>query len=121
MGGLRVANMPIPSPQVITRGEWALAGRLLQRSQVRVLRPRESRDAICGFAVIDLDLEPTAVHFAYVARGLRRHGWFKRLLADVLHRPWVYTRETPMGQKVARRCGGQFDPYALFSTAEIAQ
>lgn len=102
-----------PDKTELRAGEWALAGKLLERSAVPLLEEtNEKGKRIIAFAVIDSEF--AVLHYAFVAESERRKGHLKRLIAPLLEETWSYTRVTPTGRAVGTKLGGKFQPYRLY-------
>jgi hypothetical protein len=100
----------LPDKATTRSGEWALAGRLMERSQTRMLCLGSK---IVSFVVVDLD-EPIC-HYAFTIVDERRKGHVRYLLHNLCQSEWKFTRDTPLGRIVGERLGGKLDPYAIYS------
>lgn len=85
---------------------------ILKRSQLLVA---ERHGSILAYVVFSLD-EPL-VYLCHTARGFRRLGLCRALLAGV-ERPFRFTFDNDLASKTAKKLGGQFDPFALVSLFE---
>lgn len=99
----------LPSREKIVGGERDLATRLLQRSQVRVVKQGE---ALLSFVVVDLD--DNVVHYAWTAEHARHRGYIRKMLSDIISSEgWIYTKQTYEGREVGDKLKGTYDPYLL--------
>lgn len=98
----------------------ALINVALKRSVVRVLADATDDDALWGFAVFELDATPcTLIHYVYVRNGMRRNGYARALVGDLVDKKAIVTHRTI---DAVHRTGGpslpsgwHFNPYRFFT------
>jgi hypothetical protein len=87
---------------------------------VRVLVDVTEDDALWGFAVFELNARPcTLIHYVYIRNGMRRNGYAKALLGDLVDQKAIVTHRTidaiHKTGGPALPSGWHFNPYRFYT------